>query len=277
MSEQTDNKKTVIYRTADGKDLFFTFLPPAKKLYDKAPVYFMIPGGGWHVADQIGMFNFMHASAKKLSENGFFVASISYRLADDGYRIDEIIGDCFYGLKYLCDNADTFGVDIKKIYVTGHSAGGHLALMLSYASAGDFDVDIKDDYKIVGVAALSPLTVLYDYECKYPNLVGFDTGYLFEDSGADSPERRKSSPIDCVGANTPPTMLFAGTDDTLVYCYSSVVLYEKLKQYGLPAELVLSENGGHCFEEMKEGVKVSVTFYQVQIMTADFGIKLCNS
>ena len=190
---QTENVKSLVYRTVDGKDLFISFLPPLNKVYDKSPVFLLIPGGGWHTADQMGMLEFMRISARKLRENGFLVASVSYRTIDEGYKLYEIIGDCFFALKYLCDNADSLNIDVKKIIVSGHSAGGHLALMLAYAASKDFNVDITKDYKIIGVAALSPITVLHDYKYKYSDLAKIDTDPLFSDKSEASSEPRKNS------------------------------------------------------------------------------------
>ena len=38
----------LIYKALGDREIMLTFLPPLKPVYEKAPVYLIIPGGGWH-------------------------------------------------------------------------------------------------------------------------------------------------------------------------------------------------------------------------------------
>ncbi|MBO4733294.1 MAG: prolyl oligopeptidase family serine peptidase, partial [Clostridia bacterium] len=142
----------------------------------------------------------------------------------------------------------------------------------AYAGSNVFNVDIAKDYRIIGVAALSPITVLHNYKYEYSDLAKIDTYPLFNDKSEASPERRMTSPINYINEKTPPTILFAGTADTLVKCNSSVVLHEELNEYGVSSKLVLSKGGGHCFEKVNDNDNVSVSFDKVQELTAEFAM-----
>ena len=37
----------LIYTTVNGQPLALIFRPPTRQVFDRAPVYFLIPSGGW--------------------------------------------------------------------------------------------------------------------------------------------------------------------------------------------------------------------------------------
>ena len=56
----------LVYKVIGDRRIELTFLPPYKKKYDKAPLYFIIPGGGWHMEKREDMINFSLRSVEKL-------------------------------------------------------------------------------------------------------------------------------------------------------------------------------------------------------------------
>ena len=96
----TDDRQDLIYKTVGDTKLDMIFLPPTEKRYDRAPVYFVIPGGGWHTTSAQSMVGFSARSIATLRARGWAVASISYRLTPHAV-IDEIISDCMDGGRYL--------------------------------------------------------------------------------------------------------------------------------------------------------------------------------
>lgn len=258
-------KNDYIYKTVGENETALTFLPPTKDVYEKAPVYFIIPGGGWHSCDRNGMIWFSQYSVDKLREKGFAVVSIDYRTTKMGAKINNIIEDCFSALKFVCDNADVLKVDTKKIVISGHSAGAHLALMVAYAKSTDFGVDCGD-YNIIATVPLSPATILHTDG--YPETIKFNFNHIF-DNTEDLAVRKKASPIEYVTKLCPPTMLVAGTADNLIDYNSCVILNEKLQSNGVKTKLLLSENGGHCYEKVNDK-EPSVDMANVQKQITEF-------
>ncbi|MBQ3426899.1 MAG: alpha/beta hydrolase [Clostridia bacterium] len=260
----------LIYKKTNAKDLMLTFLPPIVEKYEKAPIYFIIPGGGWHVGERQSMIDFSAESVNMLRNNGFAVVSIDYRLCGDRAVMREIIGDCFDALTYIAHFADVLKIDRERIALSGHSAGAHLALMLAYAPREIFasGCEFDDRFAVKAVAVMSAPTILYDTDTHA--LRDLDEVFI----GCNTKEEKsKTSPISYATDTCPPTLLCAGTGDYLVFGTSSERMYEALKQCNVDCELILSENGGHCFEKIYKELEPSVSMTDIQRYIEEFIIK----
>ncbi len=249
---QKEECQELVYKVTPQRDLALTVYQPLKMVYDKAPLLFMVPGGGWWTEKRSSMFEFIGQGVEFLRNQGFAVASIDYRVySEPNVVMGDIVTDCFDALRYVAHYSDVLGIDKERISLISHSAGGHLSLMLAYADPKDFksDYPLDCDFTIKSVAALSPLTNLK----KSSNTFGFDCSKAFD--GCDTDEvRLKHSPISYVSAKVPKTFLAAGTSDRIVYPNSSEQLYKKLLEHGVDCELMLSVCGGHVFEKMHDGI-----------------------
>lgn len=260
-------KENLVYKNTPQRDLMLTFLPPTQRKYKKAPVYFIIPGGGWHIEDRQSMIDFSIKSVDTLRREGFAVVSIDYRVCGEGVVMSEIITDCFDATRYIAHFADTLEIDIDNFCFSGHSAGGHLALMLSYAPQDCFksDYEFDDRFVVRAVAVMSAPTILYDDSTN--NLR--DLCDVFK--GCDTKEEKeKMSPIYHVTSECPPTLLCAGTSDYLVFANSSERIFEKLTEYNVPCELKLSIGGWHSFEKIHNTIEPSITMEEMQSSITDF-------
>lgn len=259
-------KQDLVYKSTPQRDLKLTFLPPITEKYEKAPVYFLIPGGGWSIEDRQAMIDFSNQSVEVLRNEGFAVVSIDYRVCGEGVVLREIITDCFDAARYISHFADTLRIDRNRFVLSGHSAGAHLALMISYASQKEFEEDFKydDKFNVKAVAALCPPTILHDN-----STYGLDLSYVY--NGCDTmEEREKTSPITYVAVDCPPTLLCAGTSDYLVFATSSEKLYEQLKDHNVPCKLKLSVGGGHCFEKVHSSIEPSIGMSEMQDILVSF-------
>jgi arylsulfatase A len=90
------------------------------------PAIICIHGGGWYKGERSNMANLAQALAAK----GFVTATISYRLSGEA-KFPAAMQDCKAAVRFLRANAAKFGIDAKAIGVTGLSAGGHLAALLT--------------------------------------------------------------------------------------------------------------------------------------------------
>lgn len=268
---ETDEQADLVYKTVGKREILLTFLPPEKKLYDKAPLYFIISGGGWHSESKDSMLGFSKISVDKLREYGYAVVSIDYRVVTEpDIVMRDIVTDCFDALRYVAYYADVLGIDKYNIITSGHSAGAHLALMLAYAPETEFrcDTSLNTDFKITATIPLSPITVLHNDGFPKTHNLG-DIADCFR--GCDTVEERKAvSPMTYVSKYCPASLLCAGGSDDLVLCNSSEILYEELKKCGAAAKIVISHNGGHCFEPIGDVLGSYPNGFEIQDILTDF-------
>src|ERR1700738_234170 len=124
-------------------------------------------------ADQEG-FSFV---AEGLLAHGFHVAVAGYTLAPEA-TMDGIVGEARTALRWLHQHLATLGGDLARMYVSGWSAGGHLAAML------------MDEASVAGGLAISGL---FDLE-------PIRLSYLNEKLSLDAEQARRNSPL----LNPPP-------------------------------------------------------------------------
>ena len=265
-------EQTLIYKKMGERDIEMLFFPPTTKVFDRAPVYVIIPGGGWHSANAQSMVGFSLRSATLLRERGWAVASLSYRyVSNDDVNLDEIISDCMDAGRYLAHFAEELGIDPHKIVTSGHSAGGHLALMMAYAPHRAFVADtpfdpLADEFTVIATAPLSAPTILFEDEMGYcPQAFGFMDVFGSALSAKElAAARHRTGPFDYVTPVSVPTLMVCGTHDDDVYPENSVRFYERCRAMGAPCEILYSHFGGHCFESKVEGKESFVNFKEVQ-------------
>ena len=250
-------EQQLVYKRVGERAIPLIFLPPTQKRYDRDPVYFIITGGGWHEGSARGMLGFSRASVDALRARGWATVSIEYRLTSQGATIDEIISDCMDAGRYLRRFEKELGIDMDRVFVSGHSAGAHLALMVSHAPHTGFTADspfdaVADDFTVLGCAPMSPITYLYN-DIGGNGPVRFDFDRLFKDNIYDLAAAHRASPLDYITPLSVPTLIMCGTHDTLVYPDNSTKFYDRCRAIGAKCELVSSHLGGHCFEPMVEG------------------------
>lgn len=121
---------------------------------EKLPVIIDIHGGGW----MYGYKEINKYYCLKLASKGFLVASINYRLVDD-VRFPQQVEDIFAALSRLSEKLSSYPADTDNIFLTGDSAGGHLACVTAAVCLNsdyqkDFGVTKPPfDFKAVGVVS----------------------------------------------------------------------------------------------------------------------------
>ena len=87
--------------------------------------------GGFYVA---GQKEGNRAFASVFLKEGFDVVLISYRLNDGKRDVSDELADCAAALDYVTVHAEELGLNKDCMFVTGDSAGGHLALYMAEGS-----------------------------------------------------------------------------------------------------------------------------------------------
>ena len=95
----------------------------------KAPLVVFIHGGGWSIGDKRERFT-KNSKAKFYNGMGYAFASLNYRLVPET-QPDGQAADIADALAYLRKNSTDLGFDPDAIVLMGHSAGAHLAALVS--------------------------------------------------------------------------------------------------------------------------------------------------
>lgn len=126
-----------------------------------APIHLFIHGGYWQSLDKAD-FSYV---ARGMVEHGVTSVVMNYGLAPD-FGMDEIVRQTRAAIAWIWRNAESFGGDPKRLYVSGHSAGGHLAAMLlatdwPTAFSGLPADPVKGICAISGIYDLEPIRLCY--------------------------------------------------------------------------------------------------------------------
>ena len=96
----------------------------APKKADKLPVLIFIHGGSWNKGRK-EIYDFM---GTRFARRDVVTVIIDYPLAPD-YKVPEMEKAAVQAVNWVYNHIETYGGDPDQIYVSGHSAGGHLAAL----------------------------------------------------------------------------------------------------------------------------------------------------
>lgn len=121
--KQLDGELNLPYGPGDRQTI--DIFPSGSK---QSPVHVFIHGGYWR-AKHITKAHYSEI-AKPMVKAGATVALIGYELCPD-VRITNIVEQVQAALLWIYKNIGKYGGDRKQLYVSGHSAGGHLTGMMA--------------------------------------------------------------------------------------------------------------------------------------------------
>jgi acetyl esterase/lipase len=195
-------------RYGDGPRQRLDFFPCGRS---SAPTLAYIHGGYWQMNDKEPYAFFGEA----LLPAGFNLAVIEYTLAPAA-RLDQIVGEVRAAVAWLIDRAAELGGDPARVFVAGHSAGGHLT-----AAA-------MNDPRVAGGIAISGI---YDLEPIRLN-------YLNEKLGLDPAEAERNSPIKHLPVEASPLVVSVGLGELPELIRQSEEYATAWRRSGLAGEYV---------------------------------------
>ena len=223
--QRVHKAKNIPYREANaasGTGVQHLNVYAPRKTDEPAPVLIFIHGGSW----KSGKKELYYYLGKRLARKGVVAVVIDYPLSPTA-QYNEMAHSAARAVQWTQENIADYGGDPNRIFVSGHSAGGHLAALITVRN-GFFDT-LKMANPIRGV-------VLID-------AAGLDMyGYLSE----RAPEERKyqttftkdpatwmeASPLYHLRPNLPPFLIYRGGKTYPSIIKSNDKFVEALQPYG---------------------------------------------
>jgi len=215
--ERRDCRLDVVYGQAPAQSLD-VFPAPSTR----APLQVFIHGGFWQRLDK-GDFSYI---AEGFVPAGVSVVALNHTLAP-AVGLDEIVHECRAALAWLYRHAGVLGADPERLYVSGHSAGGHLAAMLLATDWPALDPTLPADL-VKGACAVSGV---FDLE---PIRLSFLNDVL----GMDADTARRNSPLHHLPPPGARLLLAVGDRETDEFRRQTEVYARRCAEHGAAVETV---------------------------------------
>jgi acetyl esterase/lipase len=258
-------QEDVIYGRKFGSALTLDVFTPTEKA-NGAGVIFVVSGGWFSSHDNVPI-----AFAKALTRRGYTVFAVVHG-SQPKYAIDEILPDLHRAVRFIRSHAQDYGIDPNRLGITGASAGGHLSLMQGTAGK-EGDAKAKDPVdrvssRVQAVGCFFPPTDFLNWGAKGKLVLGgmpesIKPAFAFRtrepktggfaritDEEKIRNIMREVSPIAHVSSGSAPALIIHGDKDYLVPIQQAEILIARLKESGVPAELVVKPGAGHGWANM---------------------------
>jgi acetyl esterase/lipase len=215
-------------KDADERQKLDLYLPKGAKDY---PILFFIHGGGWTAGsrsdfDKIG---------RTFAKNGVGFVSTGYRLSPK-VQHPAHIQDVAKGFAWTVANIGKYGGNADAIFVSGHSAGGHLAALL----ATDDDYLKAEKLSLKNIKGVIPVSGVFVVTTRTKNVFGEDAEVC-----------KKASPQNHVSEGLPPFLILYAENDLGNLAKQAEAFAPALKQNHVEATHVMGKDRNHGTIMMK--------------------------
>lgn len=214
-------------------------LPPGPGPF---PVAVLVHGGCW-----LAQYDVRHlgAMAKTLTESGIATWTLEFRrVGNPGGGWPGTFQDVSRGTDLLRQVAGDYSLDLKRVVVVGHSAGGHLALWLAarHRLPPESPLYVEDPLPLKGVIGLAPAA---DLELTYGNQTcGGVSQRLMGGTPEEYPQRYRDGSAAALLPLGLPQILINGDHDP-GWLAVARAYQEKARQAGEEVRLIIPANAGH--------------------------------
>lgn len=179
------------------------------------PIFLYLHGGGWTIGDINSCADF----CQNVAASGMAtVVAINYRRAPENPH-PAALDDCICAYKWLLQNAGSQGLGTRNVFVSGDSAGGHLAIALADAA---ISLKLQNPQ---GLTLFYPVTTFEDRHSdesykKYGKNYALDAKLMDTFNNVYIPEkdsRKDASPLNFKTLSKfPPTLILSSGCDILL-------------------------------------------------------------
>lgn len=185
-----------------------------------APTVAFIHGGYWQIVDS-DKENYAFI-AEGVLPSGLNLAMIEYTLAPAA-RMDRIVAEVRRAIGWLAEHLGDYGADPSRLYLAGHSAGGHLTAMAMPLRT------VRGGLAISGIYDLEPIRL----------------NYLNEKLGLDLGEAERNSPLLHLPPMAGELIVAYGTRELPELCRQSVDYAQAWVERGLAGHLLPIDGADH--------------------------------
>jgi acetyl esterase/lipase len=220
---------------------------PTKRQGD-TPLIIWVHGGAWRSGTKgdvpiIGML-----------EHGFAIASVEYRLTPQA-AFPAQVHDIKAAIRFLRSRATEYGVDAKRFFIAGSSAGGHLAALVG-VSTGVTELEGAESLGNVESSAVAAIVSFYGAS-NLQTILNQSTPYglnvrvpalqlLLGGQPDEKPEKAKlASPVAHVDSTDPALFLIHGDQDPQMPIEQSYELQRAYGQAKLQVQMHVVKGGLH--------------------------------
>ncbi|MDB5013553.1 MAG: Esterase [Daejeonella sp.] len=186
-----------------GKNNLLDIYYPRSNETKKSVVIF-VHGGSW----DSGKKETYWWLGRNMANNGIVTVIINYTLSPQG-RYQQMATECALAVKWVKDNIDQYGGDPDKIYLMGHSAGGHLAALIDADPSYFAAIGISNPVKGV---ILNDTFGLDMFEYLSSAEKGKQTNSFLYTFSDDEETWKKGSPLTYFSNVTHPYLIFSGAE-----------------------------------------------------------------
>lgn len=260
----------VVYGKTPSQDLRADLYLPAGLADDaRVPAVILVHGGAWARGSRAGFVEV--TIGQRLAKEGMVAMSIDYRLVRDGENGQILnqwpaaIDDCRQAVRWLREHAAKYHVDPERIGALGGSAGGHLVSLLGttdVAGPGETSTRVQAVVDVFG-----PADLLGDFT-HIPYGGGSAQVLIdrFVGKGNDA-NKKAASPIRHIDQQTPPFLIFHGSDDPLVPVDQSRRFHAALEQAGRSSEYIEYTGERHSLspKNFEDALQRSIDFFKTTL------------
>lgn len=220
--------KNVAYYTpgpGSGKNIqtLNVFAPRNKK--HLKPVLIHVYGGNW-TSGRKSLYNFF---GSRWARKGVVTVIIDYPKYPEA-KYDEMTLDAARAVKWVKEHIRQFGGDPDQIFISGHSAGGQIAALVSIRP--DYFKQVNLVKPIKGIILIDPAGLdMYGYMKEVDN--GPDNTYP-EIFSADTNTQKYASVLYQLHTGMPPVLIYAGERTYPAIITSCRKLNDSLNKYQVP-------------------------------------------
>lgn len=156
----------------DGRAIPVRFYRPASA---HGGLVLYIHGGGWTVCD----LDTHDATCRRLANaSGHAVLAVDYRLAPE-HPFPAAVEDCDAVVRWVGRAGETLGIDPRRLAVSGDSAGGNLATVMSLLARDRGEQNIRAQVLVVPVTEYLPDNASYRENAEGYNLTRVQMEFFF--------------------------------------------------------------------------------------------------
>lgn len=208
------------------------------------PALLFFHGGGWVIGD----LDVVDVPCRALAHQAeCVVISVDYRLAPE-HKFPAAAEDCYAATKWVADNGAEIGVDSSRIAVSGDSAGGNLAAVVSQMAHAKKEPAIAYQVLIYPVTDATVSTPSYEenaegYLLTKEGMIWFFNHYMTETTDRKDPLLSPLHAEDFSGL--PPALVITAGFDPLRD--EGEAYAAKLKEAGVPVQQTRYDSMIHGF------------------------------